>query len=228
MSVDRIIQAESGGDAYAKNPRSSATGAGQFIDSTWLATISKYRPDLVEGKSKSEILALRTDPALSRAMTEAYSAENSGVLSGAGFEASPGNTYLAHFAGPQGAVKILGADPTTPASAIMGEAAVKANPFLANMTAGDLVAWANKKMGGGGPAPAAAPMPAQRMSPQPTAAHSPGLLAGVGVPSPSMSGGYLAPEPQFTSLAPPLPPPRRRIDLSKLHAMLPRSGGVFS
>jgi hypothetical protein len=226
MSVDRIIQAESGGDAYAKNPRSSATGAGQFIDSTWLATISKYRPDLVEGKSKSEILALRTDPALSRAMTEAYSAENSGVLSGAGFEASPGNTYLAHFAGPQGAVKILGADPTTPASAIMGEAAVKANPFLANMTAGDLVAWANKKMGGAPkPAMQAAPVSLPSMSPQPTAAPSPGLLAGVGAPS--MSGGYLAPEPQFTSLAPPLPPPRRRIDLSKLHAMLPRSGGVF-
>lgn len=31
---DQIIGAESGGNPTAKNPRSSATGAGQFIDST--------------------------------------------------------------------------------------------------------------------------------------------------------------------------------------------------
>jgi len=49
--IDSIIGAESGGDPNAKNPNSSATGAGQFISSTWLDTIKAARPDLAQGKS---------------------------------------------------------------------------------------------------------------------------------------------------------------------------------
>lgn len=67
--VDRIIGVESGGRADAKNPKSSATGAGQFISSTWLGMMKKYRPDLMAGKSNEEVLALRNDPVLSREMT---------------------------------------------------------------------------------------------------------------------------------------------------------------
>ena len=37
--VERIIHAESDGDPTTKNKRSSATGAGQFLDGTWLETI---------------------------------------------------------------------------------------------------------------------------------------------------------------------------------------------
>src|SRR5689334_21946280 len=37
--VERIVQVESGGDPNAKNPRSTATGAAQFIDATWLELI---------------------------------------------------------------------------------------------------------------------------------------------------------------------------------------------
>src|SRR3546814_6478111 len=34
-SVGRTVGLESGGDAAAKNPRSSATGPAQFVDETW-------------------------------------------------------------------------------------------------------------------------------------------------------------------------------------------------
>lgn len=177
MSVDRIISAESGGNAYAKNPRSSATGSGQFIDSTWLNTIGKYRPDLVQGLDRNQVLALRNDPALSKEMTAAYAKENQGLLSAAGVPVNDGNTYLAHFAGPQGAIKVLQADPNTPVGGILGDKVVAANPFLANMTAGDLVGWAGKKMGVTDQAPAAPPMqPAPQpmgVLPQPAAAPSP-------------------------------------------------------
>lgn len=157
MSVDRIISAESGGNPYAKNPRSSATGAGQFIDSTWLSTVGKYRPDLVQGLDRSQILSMRNDPALSKEMTAAYAKENQGILGAAGVPVNDGTTYLAHFAGPQGAVKVLQADPNAPVGGILGDAAVRANPFLANMTAGDLVGWANKKMGIAGQPPVQPP-----------------------------------------------------------------------
>jgi hypothetical protein len=158
--IDSIIGAESGGDPNAVNPRSSASGAGQFIDSTWLDTIKAARPDLAQGKSDQELLALKTDPDLSRQMTEAYAAQNGAILSKAGHPVTPGNTYLAHFAGPQGAVSVLSADPSTPVGQILRPDAMKANPFLQGMTAGDLRAWADRKMGGSQPVPASPTAPA--------------------------------------------------------------------
>lgn len=167
--VDRIIGVESGGNPNAKNPRSSATGPGQFIDSTWLSTIKSSRPDLAAGKTDAQLLAMRSDPNLSREMTGAYASQNAGTLSRGGFEATPGNTYLAHFAGPGGATAVLKADPNTPVRQVLGDRVVQANPFLANMTAGDLRNWADRKMGGSTAA-----------TPQPRAA-APGLNYGAGV-----------------------------------------------
>lgn len=146
--IDSIISAESGGDQYAKNPNSTALGPAQFIESTWLATIAKHRPDLMEGRSRDDLLALRTDVPLARDMATALASDNAGMLAQAGLPVTPGSTYLAHFAGPKGAIGILNADPTAPAGSVLGERVVKANPFLANMTAADLKAWAERKMGG--------------------------------------------------------------------------------
>jgi hypothetical protein len=53
--VERIIAVESGGDPNARNKRSSATGAGQFLDETWLEMIRTHRRDLVGGRSEKEI-----------------------------------------------------------------------------------------------------------------------------------------------------------------------------
>src|SRR6267378_2972011 len=43
--VERIIAVESDGDSNARNKRSSATGAGQFLDETWLEMIRTYPRD---------------------------------------------------------------------------------------------------------------------------------------------------------------------------------------
>src|SRR5690606_32424197 len=46
-SIDAaIVQLESGGVDTAKAGTSSATGAGQFIDSTWLSVVKRHRPDI--------------------------------------------------------------------------------------------------------------------------------------------------------------------------------------
>lgn len=151
--VDQIIGIESGGNPNATNPRSSASGLGQFLNSTWLSTIKQHRPDLAQGMSDPDLLALKSDPQLSREMTAAYAADNGSILSRAGLPVTPETTYLAHFAGPQGAVKVLQADPSAPVGSILGAGAVSANPFLRGMTAADLQAWASRKMGGGAAAP---------------------------------------------------------------------------
>jgi hypothetical protein len=158
--ADSIIGVESGGNPNATNPNSSASGLGQFIDSTWLSTIKAARPDLADGKSDADLLALKTDPQLSREMTEAYANQNQAILSKAGVPVTPGTTYLAHFAGPGGAVKVLQADPNAPVGDVLGPAVLKANPFLAGMTAKDLQAWADRKMGGASTQPAPQPQAA--------------------------------------------------------------------
>lgn len=148
--VNKIIGVESGGRADARNPNSSAAGLGQFIDSTWIATLSKYRPDVTAGKTRKQIIALKTDPALGREMTQRYTEENAQFLRNAGVQQTAGNIYLAHFLGPRGAVQVAKADPSTPIEQIVGEDAVRANSFLRGKTAGDVSAWSAKKMGSGG------------------------------------------------------------------------------
>lgn len=149
----RIRGAESGGRLDAKNPNSSAYGPDQFIASTWLDMIRRHRPDVAAGKSPAELLALRSNSELSAQMTDAYAAENSRALQSAGLPVTDGTQYLSHFAGPAGARSVLSADPSTPVSRLLQPAAVRANPFLANMTAGDLRNWADRKVGGTPAAP---------------------------------------------------------------------------
>lgn len=148
--VNRIIRVESGGRADAKNPNSSATGPGQFIASTWLGMVKKYRPDLMAGRSAGEVLALRTDPSLSREMTRLYAQENANFLAAQGLAQTPGNIYLAHFLGPRGAAQVLKAAPGAPIESIVGADAVKANGFLSGKSASWVASWAEKKMGGAG------------------------------------------------------------------------------
>ena len=150
---DLIRSAESGGDPNASNPNSSALGPDQFLSSTWLNTIKAARPDLAQGQSDDALLALRRDPQLSGEMRDYYAQQNQAILSKAGVPVTDGTTYLAHFAGPGGAVKVLQADPNAPVSDILGPAVVKANPFLQGMTAQGLQAWAAKKMGVQAPTP---------------------------------------------------------------------------
>lgn len=142
----KITSAESGNDPRAKNPRSTATGAGQFIESTWLSVLEKMKPGLVKQIGRKAALDLRNDPVLSEKAAEVYAAENRDMLTRRGFEPTEGNIYLAHFAGPGGASALLSADPSASAGAILGEKVVKANPFLKNMSVADIKNWAANKM----------------------------------------------------------------------------------
>lgn len=147
--AERIIGAESAGDPNATNDNSSATGLGQFIKSTWLRMVKAHRPDLLVGRTKAEVLALRTNGPLSREITKHYIRHNTEYLSDRGIPASAGNLYLAHFAGEGGAVSVLKSDPDTPVTEILSNDKIVANPFLKKMTASDLIAWAYKEVGSG-------------------------------------------------------------------------------
>lgn len=147
----KIIGVESAGNARAKNPRSSASGLGQFTDATWLETVRRHRPELTNLSDK-DILTLKADPALAREMTIRHTEDNAAALQASGIEPTEGNLYLAHFAGIGGARAVLGASDDTAIVDVLGAEAVRANPFLQGKTVGWLKQWAAAKMAGTTPA----------------------------------------------------------------------------
>lgn len=144
--VSKIIGIESGGNASARNPRSSASGLGQFTDSTWLETIDRHRPDLA-GLPRDQKLALKTDAALAREMTARHTEDNEKFLVSRGLPVTEGNLYLAHFAGSGGAEKVLTAPDSASVLDVLGANVVRANPFLQGKDVAWLKAWADRKMG---------------------------------------------------------------------------------
>lgn len=146
--IGKIIGAE-GGQGGVRNPASSATGLGQFIDSTWLSTVKRHAPDIAQGKSDEQLLALRKDDDFARQMLVKHTEDNQQFLASRGLPSTDRNTYLAHFLGANGAVPVLTADPNTPITQVVSNAVIAANRavFKSVKTVGDLLAWAERKMG---------------------------------------------------------------------------------
>jgi len=146
-TVPNIIQAESSGDPNAQNPYSTATGLGQFDDSTWM-DMMKSRPDLTEGKTEEEILDMRTDPELSKAMTKQYAINNAGSLERATMPVTPGNLYAMHHLGPTGGLKVLKAPDTDMIEDYVSEEAYARNPWMKDKTIKEAKEWFESKAGG--------------------------------------------------------------------------------
>jgi hypothetical protein len=151
-SIDeKIVRAESGGKADAKNPMSSATGVGQFIESTWIDVMNKHFPEVVrENPNRQDLLALRTDPDLSRRAVAALREDNQSVLESQGVPVNDTSVYLAHFLGAGKAAKLLKATPNSPVSKLLTEAEIKANErVLRGKSVQDVINWASRSMGRG-------------------------------------------------------------------------------
>ncbi|MEP0561671.1 MAG: hypothetical protein ABJC54_09190, partial [Qipengyuania citrea] len=132
----------------AKNPRSSATGRYQFIGSTWLRLYrNRYGRN---GLSDDQVLAKRTDGRLQEVLMDDLLQHNADALEAQGIPVDAGKLYLAHFAGSAGAKALHRASPGASARSVLGDAVVRANPFLEKMNAREVIDWAARKMGGGG------------------------------------------------------------------------------
>ncbi|UVC14328.1 M23 family metallopeptidase [Mesorhizobium onobrychidis] len=145
--TDRIVQVESGGSARAKNPLSSATGAGQFITKTWIRMMNTYRPELARTLSTADLLALRYDATISREMVSNLAREGEAYLRARGHQITAGRLYLCHFLGMEGAHQVLSSPGSAQLSAVLGSAVIQANPFLTGKSTSYVVSWAERKMG---------------------------------------------------------------------------------
>lgn len=148
--VNRIIHVESAGNSRAKNPLSTATGLGQFIESTWIRMMQTYRPDLVASLSRAQLLELRFDPTISREMVKNLAREGEAYLRARGHGITAGRLYLCHFLGAEGAHKVLSAPDDATVLAVMGPGVIGANPFLRGKTIAYIKEWAERKMSGKG------------------------------------------------------------------------------
>jgi hypothetical protein len=169
--VRGLVGTESGGDPNARNPLSSATGRGQFINSTWL-DMMKNEPE-AQGKTPAEILAMRTNAGISDRMTGKYADQNAAALRASGMEVTPGTIKLAHTFGPAGARSILSSRDNVPVAQVMPANVMQANPWIGGKTVGELKTWADKAMAREMRV-AGAPAAASGAGPSPTAA-APGM-----------------------------------------------------
>ncbi len=178
--LDRLMRAESNGRDFAANPRSTALGPFQFIKATFIEVARRHFPEVVSF-SDEEVLALRTDRAYARRAAAIYSMENLAYLTGKGLKPSLGHLRLAYLVGPTAAARIMQALPQTPAGDILGAHVVRANPFMAGMSASELIARTARDVGEQHRASVAvAPEPRRRtvgVQPGPRAQPRPGPAA---------------------------------------------------
>jgi hypothetical protein len=137
--LDRLMRAESNGRDFAANPRSTALGPFQFIKATFIDVARRHFAE-VASLSDEEVLALRTDRAYARRAAAIYSMENLAYLTGKGLTPALGDLRLAYLVGPTAAARLMQARPQTPASDVLGAPVIRANPFMAGMSASELIA----------------------------------------------------------------------------------------
>lgn len=131
----RTAKRESGYDASAHAPTSTAAGLFQFIEQTWLATVkrhgaahgyARYADLIQEGpdgrfhvpggdEAKKAVMDLRYDPHCAALMAGELASDHAAYLRGrTGRQPTGGELYAAHFLGPQGSAKLIEAAQTTP------------------------------------------------------------------------------------------------------------------
>jgi len=187
-------------EGTGKNPRSSATGVGQFIDSTWQSFATAH-PQLFAGKTPEQVMAMRADPALGAVAVDWLATQNAPVLQRAGVTPTGQSLNLAHYLGAGPAAAVMQAPEgeriadvlTRSIGAQRAAQYIQANPELGSMTAGALRGrYANVPnpafIGGPKPVQVAGPGAGTTAAPQLAAPalinplSSPAAVASIGAP----------------------------------------------
>jgi len=137
--LDQLMEAESGGRLHKKNPRSTALGPFQFIESTFLVVVNKHFAHEVAGLTERQILARRSEIAFSRRAARAYTNDLISALKNNGLPVTKLNVRIAFLVGPSAAVRLLKAPHHKPLKEVLSVHAIAANPFMSGATIANLV-----------------------------------------------------------------------------------------
>ena len=131
-----------------------------------------HHPELTTGKTDAQILAMRSNDALSNQAALDYAHDNAPQIAAAGFPVNATTLKLAHAFGPDGAVRVMQAPEGTPMRQIVPPEVLTANPQLAGMTNSTVLGQVAARFGvgpvtgiGAAPAPLAAVAPAAPAAP---------------------------------------------------------------
>ena len=151
--LEKVKQVESGGknipnqSGKGGKPTTTAFGHFQIIKSTFDGLVAKAGKDNpLFGKTFEEMQA---DTGLQAEAAKQLTDGNRKFLLSRKLPSSDPALYLAHFLGPGGASRVLAAADKTPIQEVVNPGSIESNPGVFNNvgTAGDLKAWADKKMG---------------------------------------------------------------------------------
>ena len=145
--ADAVMRTE----GTARNPKSSATGPGEFTTDAFVYSVKKYHPEIAQGLNDQQIAALHGTPqgdALQADMSPKLDRDNASMLQAHGISPTPGRIKLAHFLGPSGVLRFFSAhDMNAPAEQYISPDAVAANPsVLRGKTVGEVEQWAEDLM----------------------------------------------------------------------------------
>lgn len=156
-----LVKSESGGNQQARNQTgSSAMGAVQFLEGTYLEWVQRVNPEWAQGLSRSEILATRGDAQKESEIYRAFRAHNASRLTNAGYEVSPRNEYIMHHMGEGGGLAVLDAlkygDPGQSFYNVLvasqgkstADTIVAQNPWMRGKSLRGAVNWFENKAGG--------------------------------------------------------------------------------
>ncbi|MEL6375131.1 MAG: hypothetical protein AAFR04_14325 [Pseudomonadota bacterium] len=144
--LDRLMIAESGGRAFAKNPRSSALGPFQFINATFLDIARRHFKPEIASLPDEKLLALRTNIAYARRAAEAFTRENAAYLTVKGVKPTFRNLRLAFLLGPTAATRLLKSDDALPLASVLSAEVIAANPFMTRLTVAGLKARTDREL----------------------------------------------------------------------------------
>lgn len=134
---------ESGNNPTAVNPQSGAAGQFQFMPQTWAEVRAKH-PDLQLPETPTQ-----ATPQQQAAAEARFRDSNAQTLQAAGIPPTPGNLYLAHRTGAQGAQTLLKADPNAPMASVVPQSWIAQNPDMQGKTVGQFVQMAQQRFPGG-------------------------------------------------------------------------------
>lgn len=184
-------KAESGLDAQARSPNSSASGLFQFIDQSWLGVVKQHGAKhglgwaadairrsggrwTVDPSMRDAVFGLRDQAEPAALMAAEFASDNADRLGATlGRAANATDLYFAHFLGLEGATRFLraaGADPDAPAAASFPREARANRSIFYTRTGearslGEVYALMGRKMGGdAGSAPAVKPREEVRLA----------------------------------------------------------------
>lgn len=141
-----VAKQESGFNPNAKAGTSSATGLFQFISGTWQNMVSRF------GRAYPELNKGPTDPYASATAGALYIKENSDLLKKRNIPVNGTTIYASHFLGPNGAAKLLTADPNANAAELLPQAASANKSIFYNKDGSpasvkDVIGFLYKKVG---------------------------------------------------------------------------------